>query len=144
MSGCERGGDGERARLVLTRARTANPDHGGLALRAAVAAGRAGAWADAHAHAADMCRLVDDGNTFDPRREPTRHLAFGHGMHRCVGAELARMELRISLRALAQRFPDLAVTAQRCDLDFRKLSAVYGVEGLPVHLYGADRAPATI
>ena len=89
-------------------------------------------------------KLVEDGNTFDPRREPTRHLAFGHGMHRCVGAELARMELRISLRALAQRFPDLAVTTQRCDLDFRKLSAVYGVEGLPVHLYGADRAPATI
>ncbi len=63
VSGCERGGDGERARAVLTRARTANPGHGGLALRAAVAAGRAGAWADAHAHAADMCRLVDDGNT---------------------------------------------------------------------------------
>ena len=64
-------------------------------------------------------------------------------MHRCVGAELARMELRIALRGLAQRFPDLAVTADRADLDFRKLSAVYGVEALPVHLYGADRATAS-
>ncbi len=84
-------------------------------------------------------RLSPGGDTFDPTREPTRHLAFGHGMHRCVGAELARMELRIALRALAQRFPDLTVTAPRRHLEFRKLSAVYGVEALPVHLYGADR-----
>ncbi len=78
-----------------------------------------------------------DPDTFDPRREPTRHLAFGHGMHRCVGAELARMELRIALRALARRFPDLRVAVPPAGLDFRKLSAVYGVEALPVHLYGA-------
>ncbi|QCW52266.1 cytochrome P450 [Nocardioides dongxiaopingii] len=84
-----------------------------------------------------------DPDTFDPHRPPTRHLAFGHGMHRCVGAELARMELRIALRALATRFPDLAVTAPRDTLDFRKLSAVYGVEALPVDLHGAgDRVPA--
>ncbi|MBU1801080.1 cytochrome P450 [Nocardioides sp.] len=85
----------------------------------------------------------DDLDTFDPAREPTRHLAFGHGIHRCVGAELARMELRIALRGLARRFPDLSVTAPADDLDFRKLSAVYGVEALPVHLYGADRSSAT-
>ncbi len=84
-------------------------------------------------------KIAVDGDRFDPAREPTRHLAFGHGMHRCVGAELARMELRIALRGLAQRFPDLQVTADRSDLDFRKLSAVYGVEELPVHLYGRDR-----
>ena len=88
-------------------------------------------------------RLGPDLDTFDPHREPTRHLAFGHGIHRCVGAELARMELRISLRALAQRFPNLTVTTPIADLDFRKLSAVYGVEALPVHLYGADRPAAT-
>lgn len=86
--------------------------------------------------------LSDDPDTFDPQRAPTRHLAFGHGIHRCVGAELARMELRIALRALAERFPDLAVTAPIQSLDFRQLSVVYGVEELPVHLYGADQ-PAT-
>ncbi len=85
----------------------------------------------------DPAMAGEHPDTFDPHREPTRHLAFGHGMHRCVGAELARMELRIALRALARRFPDLTVTAPRTDLDFRKLSAVYGVEALPVHLYGA-------
>ncbi len=85
-------------------------------------------------------RLAPDLDHFDPRRAPTRHLAFGHGIHRCVGAELARMELRIALRALAQRFPDLAVTAPVEALQFRKLSAVYGVESLPVRLHAADRA----
>ncbi|MGA8847956.1 MAG: cytochrome P450 [Nocardioides sp.] len=83
-------------------------------------------------------RLGDGLDTFDPDRAPTRHLSFGHGIHRCVGAELARMELRIALRALAQRFPDIAVTVPAEDLEFRKLSAVYGVEALPVSLYGAE------
>ncbi len=88
-------------------------------------------------------RLGAGLDVFDPHRPPTRHLAFGHGIHRCVGAELARMELRIALRALAQRFPDLAVTTPIDDLAFRKLSAVYGVEALPVRLYGADRSGAS-
>lgn len=73
---------------------------------------------------------------FDPHREPTRHLAFGHGMHRCVGAELARMELRIALRALARRLPDLTVAADLDDLEFRQMSAVYGVQSLPVRPHG--------
>jgi cytochrome P450 len=86
--------------------------------------------------------LGPDLETFDPHREPTRHLAFGHGLHRCVGSELARMELRIALRALATRFPDLHVTADVSELDFRKLSAVYGVEGLPVSLYAPEAQTA--
>lgn len=83
-------------------------------------------------------RLGGGLGTFDPTREPTRHLSFGWGMHRCVGAELARMELRTALRMLAQRFPDLAMVADLHDLEFRELSAVYGVETLPVQLYGDD------
>ncbi|WP_198020305.1 cytochrome P450 [Nocardioides sp. J54] len=81
--------------------------------------------------------LAEGLDEFDPSREPTRHLAFGWGMHRCVGAELARMELRTALRMLAERFPDLAMAADIDDLEFRKLSAVYGVEALPVLLEGA-------
>ncbi len=81
-------------------------------------------------------RLGPDLDTFDPTREPVRHLSFGWGMHRCVGAELARMELRTALRMLAERYPDLTMAADIGDLDFRKLSAVYGVEALPVLLYG--------
>ena len=70
---------------------------------------------------------------FDPTRSPTGgHLAFGHGMHRCVGAELARMELRIVFPALFRRFPDLALAVPEEQLRWRRLSFVYGVEELPV------------
>lgn len=81
-------------------------------------------------------RLGPGLDEFDLDREPTGHLAFGHGMHRCVGAELARMELRIALGALVDRFPDLKVAAPAEDLEFRKLAAVYGIERLPVALDG--------
>ncbi len=80
--------------------------------------------------------LAADPDTFDPTRVPTRHLAFGHGIHRCVGAELARMELRIALTELVRRFPDLRPTASLDELEFRKLSAVYGVASLPATLAG--------
>jgi cytochrome P450 len=89
-------------------------------------------------------RLGPDLDRFVPDREPVRHLSFGWGMHRCVGAELARMELRTALRMLAERFPDLAMAADVSDLEFRKLSAVYGVETLPVHLYGHDEVGAGV
>ncbi|WP_426247469.1 cytochrome P450 [Nocardioides sp. LHG3406-4] len=80
--------------------------------------------------------LAEDPDTFDPTRAPTRHLAFGHGVHRCVGSELARMELRIALRELVRRFPGLTPTAEIDELEFRKLSAVYGVAALPATLAG--------
>ena len=53
----------------------------------------------------DPARHVDP-QRFDPTTAAAGTLAFGHGMHRCVGAELARMELRTALTALARRFPD--------------------------------------
>jgi cytochrome P450 len=77
---------------------------------------------------------------FDPDRPRRPHLAFGYGFHRCVGAELARMELRTALPALARRFPDLVLARPRADLDFRRLSIVHGVDSLPVRL-GTARPP---
>jgi cytochrome P450 len=75
----------------------------------------------------------DDPDGFDPTRSPSPgHLAFGHGMHRCVGAELARLELRIVFPALFRRFPDLALAVPEEQLAWRRLSFVYGVEELPV------------
>jgi cytochrome P450 len=70
---------------------------------------------------------------FDAHRVATSHLAFGHGFHRCVGAELARMELRAAYPALARRFPDLRVEADG-ELDYHTKSIVYGVESLRVRL----------
>jgi len=63
------------------------------------------------------------------------HLTFGHGLHRCVGAELARMELRAALTGLAKRFPDLSLaTDDLGELGFRDLSIVYSLDRLPVRL----------
>jgi cytochrome P450 len=79
-------------------------------------------------------RLTGDPETFDPRREPTPHLAFGHGIHRCIGAELARMELRTAYPALARRFPNLRLAAPASSLPMRETSIVYGVDAMPVSL----------
>jgi len=70
----------------------------------------------------------------DPRREPTRHLAFGYGAHRCIGAELAKMELRIAYPALVRRFPMMRLAVEPKDLSYRQTSIVYGVDELPVLL----------
>ena len=83
----------------------------------------------------DGAAMGEHPDSFDPARVPTSgHLAFGHGMHRCIGAELARIELRIALPKLLRRFPDLALATPEADLSFRQLSFVYGVDDLPVTL----------
>jgi cytochrome P450 len=52
--------------------------------------------------------IFAQGDTFDPYRENlNRHLAFSYGMHFCVGAPLARLELRVALEELSQRLPSL-------------------------------------
>lgn len=70
----------------------------------------------------------------DPTRTPTSHLAFGHGLHRCIGAELAKMELRAAYPALVRRFPGMRLAVEPAELRFRPASIVYGVESLPVRL----------
>jgi cytochrome P450 len=77
-------------------------------------------------------RLASAMDAFDPRRQGIPHLAFGHGFHRCVGAELARMELRTAYPALLQRFPQMRLAVLPESLRFHKLSIVYGVDSLPV------------
>ncbi|MCW2737270.1 MAG: cytochrome [Nocardioides sp.] len=76
----------------------------------------------------------EDPARFDPTTASAGILAFGHGLHRCVGAELARMELRTALVALARRFPDLSLACDPRDLRFTELAIVHGVEALPVYL----------
>lgn len=71
-------------------------------------------------------------NTLDLGREPNKHLAFGHGVHFCLGAPLARVEAKIALTTLFQRFPNLrAVRPSEC-LRWRKSLIVRGLEELPV------------
>lgn len=77
----------------------------------------------------------DDAEEFCPARGAGNHLAFGHGLHRCVGSELAKMEMRAALRGLAARFPDLQLAVPVEELRFRELSAVHGIDALPVRLW---------
>ena len=81
--------------------------------------------------------LGPDLERFDPSRPPAPHLAFGYGIHRCVGAELARMELRTAYPALLRRFPDLRLAVEPEQLSYRKTSIVYGVDTLPELLHGS-------
>jgi cytochrome P450 len=79
-----------------------------------------------------------DAERFNPGRHAgrplTSHLAFGYGMHRCVGAELGRMELLTAIPQLVRRFPDMRLAVPAHELEFRDLSIVYGMGALPVHL----------
>ncbi|MGG8407977.1 cytochrome P450 family protein [Streptomyces sp. 12297] len=71
-------------------------------------------------------------DTFDIRRAPQGHLAFGHGIHFCIGAPLARMEARIAIRGLLERFPDLAEVGDREPYEWITSSLIRGVRHLPV------------
>ncbi|MFD0556330.1 cytochrome P450 [Stackebrandtia endophytica] len=77
-------------------------------------------------------KLGPDMDKVNPFREMPPHFAFGYGLHRCVGAELGRMELRMAYPALLRRFPTLKLAVPFEELKFRELSIVYGVESLPV------------
>jgi cytochrome P450 len=77
-------------------------------------------------------RRFPDGDSFDIHREVTRHLTFGHGIHLCMGAALARMEGRIALEELLARFPEWDVDLQNARLS--PTSTVRGWETLPAVL----------
>jgi cytochrome P450 len=62
------------------------------------------------------------------------HLAFGHGIHYCVGAPLARLEAEIALGRLLTRFDDLALATDPGELRGRESTLVHGLERLPVRL----------
>lgn len=76
--------------------------------------------------------LVDHPEDLDVTRGAIGHLAFGHGVHHCLGAPLARAEMRIAYPALLRRFPGLRLAGPDADVQLRDTSAIYGVASLPV------------
>ncbi|MFI7616065.1 cytochrome P450 [Nonomuraea terrae] len=74
--------------------------------------------------------FLPDADRFDLTRGAPGHLAFGHGVHHCIGAPLARMEMRIAFPALFRRFPDLRAVEDGAA--FRTFSIVYGLSSLKV------------
>jgi cytochrome P450 len=83
--------------------------------------------------------VFDAPDRFVAGRAPNRHLAFGAGVHFCLGAPLARLEARIALTALLERMPDLRRVAD-APLTVVRSPIVYGVERLPV-TFSPARAP---
>uniref|UniRef100_UPI0037CAFA02 cytochrome P450 n=1 Tax=Mycolicibacterium sp. TaxID=2320850 RepID=UPI0037CAFA02 len=76
--------------------------------------------------------FITDPDVLDIRRGAPGHLAFGHGVHHCLGAPLARMEMRIAFPALLRRFPDLALAERFEDVQFRSFHFIYGLRSLTV------------
>jgi len=72
-----------------------------------------------------------DPDKFDITRDARRHVAFGFGLHQCLGQPLARIELQVVFSKLFVRFPNLRLAGNADDLAFRN-SIIYGVAELPV------------
>jgi cytochrome P450 len=68
-------------------------------------------------------------------RKAVAHLGFGHGIHYCVGAPLARLEGEIAIERLLTRFDELTLD-ENVRLEYRDSTIVHGLEALPLHLVG--------
>ncbi|MFX0580773.1 cytochrome P450 family protein [Nocardia nepalensis] len=82
-------------------------------------------------------RHFDGAAEFDPQRPASGHLAFGHGIHYCLGAGLARLEARIAITRLVERCPQLRLAADGGELRWRESTLIRGLQDLPVELTGA-------
>lgn len=69
---------------------------------------------------------------FDIHRKARNHVAFGHGLHHCIGAELARVELQVVLKTLFRRIPDLRLAKPWNELNYKDGNVMYGVYEMPV------------
>ncbi|GAA1681950.1 cytochrome P450 [Fodinicola feengrottensis] len=77
-------------------------------------------------------RLFPNPDDFDITRPGRRHLAFGYGVHQCLGQNLARAEMDIALRTLFDRVPGLALGVPVEELSFKYDAAIFGLHRLPV------------
>ncbi|GAA1408404.1 cytochrome P450 [Kitasatospora putterlickiae] len=77
-------------------------------------------------------RRFPEPDSLDLGRRATGHLGFGHGIHQCLGQQLARVELTIALPALFERFPTLRLAVPADEVPLRTNMNIYGVHRLPV------------
>ncbi len=76
--------------------------------------------------------FVDDPEVLDGDRNARGHLGFGYGVHQCIGANLARVEMQIAFATLARRVPGLRLAVGVDELSFKGESGIYGMKELPV------------
>ena len=75
-----------------------------------------------------------DPDRLDLGRDTSGHVAFGHGVHHCLGAPLARMEAEVALGALLARFPRISLAVPSSELRWRPVSLMNGLDSLPIRL----------
>jgi cytochrome P450 len=81
-------------------------------------------------------RRFTDPDRLDITRSGPRHLGLGHGLHNCLGAALARLEARIAIPALFDRFPSMELAVAPEDVHYEEMWLVRSIKKLPVHLFG--------
>jgi acyl transferase domain-containing protein/cytochrome P450/thioesterase domain-containing protein len=79
----------------------------------------------------DPARFAEP-DVFDIRKPAAGHLAFGHGVHQCLGMGLALIEMRVGFTALFERFPRLRLAVPAGEVPMRYDRQIYGVDRLPV------------
>lgn len=84
-----------------------------------------------------------DPDRLDVRREPNPHLAFGFGPHFCLGASLARLELKVMFDEILQRLPDLRL-AEGAELPWRASNFITGPEAMPVTFTPTQRSVGSV
>ncbi|MEV0650564.1 cytochrome P450 [Phytomonospora sp. NPDC050363] len=77
-------------------------------------------------------RAYPDPDALDITRNARNHVAFGYGIHQCLGQNLARMELEIVYRTLFDRVPGLTLAAEAESLHYKHDALVYGIREVPV------------
>lgn len=77
-------------------------------------------------------RRFDDPDTVDLHRKARGHLSFGHGIHQCLGQQLARVEMRAGFEGLLRRFPTLKLAIPAGEVKLKTDMNVYGAHELPV------------
>ncbi|MET7408185.1 cytochrome P450 [Streptomyces parvulus] len=77
-------------------------------------------------------RRFENPDALDVRRAARGHLAFGHGVHQCLGQQLGRIEMRAGFAGLLRRFPDLSLAIPADEVPLRTDMNIYGVHELPV------------
>ena len=85
----------------------------------------------------DPSRFAEPGR-LDLGRDSSGHLAFGHGIHYCLGAPLARLEAEIAFSGLLERFGSMTLAVPADLLRWRPSTLIHGLEALPVRLVAAD------
>ena len=90
----------------------------------------------------DEAHFVDPFR-FDIEREPNYHLAFGFGTHFCLGASLARLELKEMFTKVLHRLPDIEMAVPADQLPWRNSNFITGVEAMPVKFTPTERLSPT-